>query len=125
MKRHIIALILVFLSGHLIAEQRNVSGLFITNDQGAEYENTIFECKTGKTIKLSGKQEFEKFVELYFSLKNLNEYGELYVDLLISDYEVIDKTIYTHSHYDAKAVFEYVVKHSVDQKHINECRKDS
>ena len=125
MTRQLVTFILLFLSGYSIAEQSKLSGLFITNNQGAEYENTLTECSTGKVIKLSGKGDYGKFTELYFSLENLSEYGELYVDLTVKDYKVIDKKIYTHSHYEAKATFVSVVEYSTNQERMDKCRKSS
>jgi hypothetical protein len=125
MKRQLATFILLFLSGYSIAEQSNLSGLFITNNQGAEYENTITECSTGKVIRLSGKEGYDKFIELYFSLENLSEYGELYVDLIVKDYKVIDKKLYPHSHYDAMVTFVSVVEHSTNQERMDKCQKSS
>lgn len=125
MKRYLLTFILLFLSGNSIAEQSKLSGLFLTNNQGAEYEDTLIECSTGKVIKLSGKRDVEKLTELYFLLENLSEYGELYLDLIIKDYEMIDKKKYPRSHHDAKVVFVSVVEHSTNPERMNKCRKSS
>ena len=101
------------------------SGLFITNNQGAEYADTLILCDSGKLVLLSGGERYKKLVESYFNRQDLSEYGELYVELLLSSYKKVDKILYPKSHYDIVAHVEDVTYETGDKEKINECRKNS
>ena len=70
-------------------------------------------------------EKYEKLTSSYLSRDNLNEYGELYVELELSNYQLIDKTKYFNSHVDATAVVVDVLRESNVQTLIDSCRGNS
>jgi len=111
--------LLLLLSFSLIGKELN--GVYITNDQGAEYADTLILCKSGEKVILSGADEYEKFVRSYLKTNNLNEYGELYIEVEVKDFEAIDKKKYYLSHYDAKATFIKLLRKDNKQESVDKC----
>lgn len=97
----------------------------MTNDQGTQYADTLIECKTGLVISLSGGEKYRKLTNSYLLRDNLNNYGELYVELKLSNYQLIDKIKYYNSHVDATAVVIDVLRESNMQNLIDSCRGNS
>ncbi len=100
---------------------KELKGVYITNDQGAEYADTLVLCQSGDKVILSGADEYEKFVQSYLKMNNLNEYGELYIEIEVKDFEAIDKKKYYHSHYDAKATFVKLLRKNHEQESVDKC----
>jgi hypothetical protein len=100
---------------------KELKGVYITNDQGAEYADTLILCKSGDKMILSGADEYEKFVQSYLKMNDLNEYGELYIEIEVKDFEAIDKKKYYRSHYDAKATFVKLLKKNLEQESVDKC----
>jgi hypothetical protein len=100
---------------------KELKGVYITNNQGVEYADTLILCKSGEKVILSGADEYERFVQSYFKMNNLNEYGELYIEIEVKDFKAIDKKKYYHSHYDAKATFVKLTRKSHEQESVDKC----
>jgi hypothetical protein len=125
MKKILAVIILLSLSGATLAEENILRGVFYTNDQGAEYEDTIHDCEKQSTIKLSGDAKFKEFIEFYYTLEGKTKYAELYVELVVKNFKPIDKVKYYNSHYDAKATFVSLKKYSVKKEDIDKCTSRS
>lgn len=120
----LVFLLATLLSLPLFASEK-YTGIFMTNDQGTQYADTLIECKTGLVISLSGGEKYRKLTNSYLLRDNLNNYGELYVELKLSNYQLIDKIKYYNSHVDATAVVIDVLRESNMQNLIDSCRGNS
>ena len=122
--KKLVFLLATLLSLPLFASEK-YTGIFMTNDQGTQYADTLIECKTGLVISLSGGEKYRKLTNSYLLRDNLNNYGELYVELKLSNYQLIDKIKYYNSHADATAVVIDVLRESNVQNLIDSCRGNS
>ena len=120
----LVFLLATLLSLPLFASEK-YTGIFMTNDQGTQYADTLIECKTGLVISLSGGEKYRKLTNSYLLRDNLNNYDELYVELKLSNYQLIDKIKYYNSHVDATAVVIDVLRESNMQNLIDSCRGNS
>ncbi len=114
-----------FICGILNAEVLN--GVYVTNDQGILYEDTVIDCDNKAVVdRNTDNHAYKKLVEYYFrNIEKLNKYGELHVKLEVVDYLPIDKVKYPKDHWDATATVKTVLSKSYDQVIINECLGNS
>ena len=110
-----------------IVNAETLKGVFVTNDQGALYQDTVITCIDGIIIDVSSENAvYRNLVEYYFnSIENLNKYGELYVELEVSEYLPIDKVKYPKDHWDATATVQQVILSSFEQVEIDKCLSKS
>ncbi|WP_370980206.1 hypothetical protein [Agaribacterium sp. ZY112] len=122
MKKILTTFCLMAFSG--ITHSEILKGLFLTNDQGALYENTLITCLDNEVVYLYGKgANYDDLVSYYFSANDkLNKYGELYVELDVVEYEQIDKVKYPKDHHDSTAVVIAVLKKDPSHAVVATCK---
>lgn len=103
------------------SEQATLSGLYV-NYAGAEYENTIVECSTGRVWNVAENAVLAEIRKIYEAAEHA-EFGELYLELqgMLQEY---DRDQFPQSHEFGEFVGIAILRVSSDLKVIDECRAE-
>lgn len=101
------------------AATQSLRGLYV-NYEGAEYENVVVECSSGRVWNV-GDNDVLAAIQAAYKVTPKSEYGEVLVELQ-GEFRAYDRDQFPNSHEFGEFVATSIVRVWSDSKELEECR---